>query len=172
MTCATTLPSARTLVYTAPKPRGPVRKNTVSVEVAAPTVKRGFVTPKFLGLVRLNASVRWLRGVVGPTRKDGRTATDVFLTTTLHPLRVRTQTVASLNPVGTKTMTKPQGRIAPALAISATHHHAHQLYADACNCAAMARWYTQRGNIPAATRKARQHLAALNQLAKLEGGAA
>ena len=66
-----------------------------------------------------------------------------------------------------------KGRIsAPAQATSATHHHAHQLYADACNCAAMARWYTQRGNIPAAARKARQHLAALNQLAKLEGGAA
>ena len=167
---ATTLPSACTLVYTAPKPRGPVRKNTVSVEVAAPTVKRGFVTPKFLGLVRLNASVRWLRGVVGPTRKDGRTATDVFLTTTLHPLRVRTQTVASLNPVGTKTMTKPQGRTAPVLATSATHPH--QLFADAVNAASMATWYTRRGNIAAAARKARQHLAALRLLAKLEGGAA
>ena len=49
------------------------------------------------------------------------------------------------------------------------HHHAHQLYADACNCAAMARWYTKRGNIAAAARKARQHLAALRALAKLEG---
>ena len=50
-----------------------------------------------------------------------------------------------------------------------SHHQAHQLFADACNCAAMARWYTQRGNIAAATRKARQHLAALRALAKLEG---
>ena len=50
-----------------------------------------------------------------------------------------------------------------------SRHQAHQLFADACNCAAMARWYTQRGNIAAATRKARQHLAALRQLAKLEG---
>ena len=49
------------------------------------------------------------------------------------------------------------------------NHHAHQLYADACNAASMAAWHTRRGNVAAATRKARQHLAALNQLAKLEG---
>ena len=65
----------------------------------------------------------------------------------------------------------PQGRTAPTPATSATHHHVHQLFADACNCAAMAAWHTKRGNIAAAARKARQHLAALNQLAKLEGGA-
>lgn len=62
-----------------------------------------------------------------------------------------------------------QGRTTPTPATSATHHHAHQLFADACNCAAMATWYTKRGNIPAAARKARQHLAALRALAKLEG---
>lgn len=66
-----------------------------------------------------------------------------------------------------------QGRIsAPTPATSATPTQAHQLFADACNCAAMARWYTQRGNWQAAARKTRQHLAALRQLAKLEGGAA
>lgn len=43
------------------------------------------------------------------------------------------------------------------------------LHGQAVNCAAMARWYTQRGNLPAAARKARQHLAALAQLQKLEG---
>lgn len=170
-TCATasttTLPSARTLVYTAPKPRGPVRKNTEHAEVATPTVKRGFVMPKFSGLVRLQASVQWLRGVVGPTRKDGRTSACVFLTTMLHPLRVRTQTVASLIHAGTKTMTHvPQGRTTPTPATSATHPH--QLFADAVNAASMATWYTKRGNIAAAARKARQHLAALRQLAKLE----
>ena len=66
----------------------------------------------------------------------------------------------------------PQGQTTPTPATSATPTQAHQLFADACNCAAMARWYTQRGNIAAATRKARQHLAALRLLAKLEGGAA
>ena len=61
-----------------------------------------------------------------------------------------------------------KGRIStPTQATSATPTQAHQLFADACNCAAMASWYTKRGNIPAATRKARQHLAALRALAKL-----
>ena len=50
--------------------------------------------------------------------------------------------------------------------------HLVALHGQAVNCAAMARWYTQRGNWQAAARKTRQHLAALNQLAKLEGGAA
>ena len=59
-------------------------------------------------------------------------------------------------------MTKPQG----------TKPTPNQLFADAVNAASMANWYTRRGNIAAAARKARQHLAALNQLAKLEGGAA
>lgn len=57
-----------------------------------------------------------------------------------------------------------QGTTTPTPATSA-----HQLFADAVNAASMARWYTQRGNIAAAARKARQHLAALRALAKLEG---
>jgi hypothetical protein len=65
-----------------------------------------------------------------------------------------------------------QGRTTPTQATSATHHHAQQLFADAVNAASMATWYTRRGNIAAAARKARQHLAALRLLAKLEGGAA
>ena len=67
-------------------------------------------------------------------------------------------------------MTKPQGQTTPTTqATSATHPQ--QLFADAVNAASMATWYTRRGNIAAATRKARQHLAALRLLAKLEGGA-
>ena len=46
-----------------------------------------------------------------------------------------------------------------------------QLFADAVNSASMAAWYSKRGNWQAAARKARQHLAALRQLQKLEGGA-
>ncbi len=64
----------------------------------------------------------------------------------------------------------PQGRTTPIPATSATHPQ--QLFADAVNAASMATWYTRRGNIAAAARKARQHLAALRLLAKLEGGAA
>lgn len=53
-------------------------------------------------------------------------------------------------------------------------NHAQQstlvaLHGQAVNCAAMARWYAQRGNWPAARRKAVQALAALTQLQKLEG---
>ncbi|MEG1282523.1 MAG: hypothetical protein RSD57_18975, partial [Comamonas sp.] len=44
------------LGYTICKLRGPVLQNTKSEEVATPTVKRGFVTPKFWGLVRLHRS--------------------------------------------------------------------------------------------------------------------
>lgn len=79
--------------YTAAKPRGPVRRNTMNTAFATPTVKRGFVMPKFSGPVRLHASVQWLRGMVGATRKAARTAVFVFLTTMLHLLRVETQTV-------------------------------------------------------------------------------
>ena len=60
-----------------------------------------------------------------------------------------------------------QGTTTPTPATSAPHPH--QLFADAVNAASMASWYTRRGNIAAAARKARQHLAALRQLAKLEG---
>ena len=60
-----------------------------------------------------------------------------------------------------------QGTTTPTPDTSTTHPH--QLFADAVNAASMATWYTRRGNIAAAARKARQHLAALRALAKLEG---
>ncbi len=169
MTCATTLPSARTLVYTAPKPRGPVLQNTKHAEVAAPTVKRGFVSPKFWGLVRLH----WPRMVSDGMGHAARLAARLraCFEHPVHPLRFKTQTVASLIHAGTKTMTHPpQGRTTPTQATSAAQPR--QLLADAVNAASMATWYARRGNIAAAARKARQHLAALRLLAKLEGGAA
>ena len=169
MTCATTLPSARTLVYTAPKPRGPVLENTFSEAVAILTEKQDFVSSKFWGLVRLH----WPRMVSGgmglPARMAARLRT--CFQHPVHPLRLKTQTVALVTPEGAKTMTHvTQGRTTPTPATSAPHPH--QLFADAVNAASMATWYTRRGNIAAAARKARQHLAALRQLAKLEGGAA
>ena len=62
----------------APKPKGPVRKNTFSEAVAAPTEKRGFVTPKFHRCRK--SGFAWFWGVVGVIRKDARTASDVSLT--------------------------------------------------------------------------------------------
>ena len=169
MTCATTLPSAPALVYTAAKPRGPVLVTPHSEAVQTPTDKRGFVTSKFWGLVRLRNPFMVSGGMGLPVRMAARLR--ACLKHPVHLLRVETQTVVPLTHSGAKTMTHvTQGRTAPVLATSATHPN--QLFADAVNAASMATWYTRRGNIAAAARKARQHLAALNQLAKLEGGAA
>ena len=165
MTCATTLPSTCALVYTAPVPKGMVPEKHLWFSGRNPHRKAGFRLAQILGTGAPALALHGF-GWGGPTRKDGRTAEPVFFTP--HPpAAMKTQTVAPLPRSGAKTMTKPQGRTAPVLAT-----HPQQLFADAVNAASMATWYTRRGNIAAAARKARQHLAALNQLAKLEGGAA
>lgn len=155
----------RRACYIHTKPRGPVRKNTISSEVATPTVKRGFVIPKFLGLVRLRASVRWLRGMVGATRKDVRTAELVFLTTMLHPLRVRTQTVVPMTRSGAKAMTTITAVNTAATPIKVTADPI-QLHAEAHNALNMAVFYLRQPqtNTVAARRKAVQALAALRGL--------
>jgi hypothetical protein len=84
------------------KPKGPVRRNTQSVEVATPTVKRGFVMPEFLGHGHHDRTrMVYGHGVGyqqccphGYGRVSNRHA---------HPLRVETQPVV-LYPVGAKTM--------------------------------------------------------------------
>ena len=149
----------------APKPKGPARRNAFGKAVATPTDKRGFAVPKFWGLVRLHRP-RMVYGHGGGhpqgrphgfTRVSNRHA---------HPLRVETQRVVLKSRKGAPAMhPATQGRTTPTPATSATH----QLFADAVNAASMAAWHTKRGDIAAAARKARQHLAALNQLAKLEG---
>lgn len=151
------------------KPKGPVLKNTTSEAVATSTVKRGFVTPKFLGLVQLCAPSQWLRGVVGATRKDVRTASDVFLTTTLHPMRSKTQmVVSSLIPEGTKTMSAITQQAscaavsAPTTGTLATTQISTVL--AAFNAANMASSYIERGNFAAARRKLVLALASVNQL--------
>lgn len=156
------------------KPKGPVRKNTFSEAVAAPTEKRGFVTPNFWGLCACTALRFW--SVVGVIRKDARTASDVFLTTTLHPMRVRTQTVALVTPEGAKTMTATNVASASArtpITLPTTGNTTHfdgtseqQAFAllQAASDATMAKLYLSRGNIPAARRKAVQLLKALQAL--------
>ena len=171
-TCATasaaTLPSARALGYTAAKPRGPVPEKHHIRSGSDPHRQAGFSHAQILG-TGAPALLPPGFGRGGPTRKDGRAASDVFFTPR-PPAALKTQMAALVTPEGAKTMTKPQGKTTPTPATSATHPN--QLFADAVNAASMANWYTRRGNIAAAARKARQHLAALNQLAKLEGGAA
>lgn len=161
-----------TLCYIHSKPRGSVRKNTTSTAFATPNEKRGFVMPKFLGLVRPRASVQWLRGMVGATRKGVRTAVDVFLTTMLHPLRVRTQTVAFLSPTGAKTMTANTMATSATTAPTTGNLDPIQLHAAAHNALNMAVFYLRQpqANTAAARRKAVQALAALRGLSvALEG---
>lgn len=59
--------------------------------------------------------------------------------------------------------------IPSALAPTSTSTDQQQAFADAINCASMARWYLKRGNLPAARRKAVQAIAAIAQLQRLEG---
>ena len=63
--------------------------------------------PYLVGLAHLLAPVRMVSGVVGAIRKDARTATDVFLTTTPHLLCVETQPVVFCDLVGKQTMSSP-----------------------------------------------------------------
>lgn len=154
--------------YICPKPRGPVRKNTLLEAFATPNDTRGFVMPKFWRQVRLHASPQWLRGMVGAIRKDVRTASDVFLTTMLHPLRLRTQTVALVTPEGAKTMSviTPQATCAaasqPTTGTLATTQISTVL--AAFNAANLASSYIERGNFAAARRKLVLALASVNQL--------
>ena len=153
------------------KPRGPVRRNTFDSAFATPNDKRGFVMPKFLGLVRLRAPVQWLRGVVGAIRKDARTAESVFLTSTLHPLCVETERVVPLTHSGAKTMTATTTATSASTPTTGASDPI-QLHADAHNALSMAVFYLRQpaANVPGARRKAVQALTALRGLSlALEG---
>lgn len=165
--------SALASCYISRKPRGPVTQKHQIRSGCTSTDKRGFVTPKFLGLVRLNAPAQWLRGVVGATRKDVRTASDVFLTATLHQMHSKMQTVvSSLIPEGTQTMTaitQQASRAATSSPTTGTIPAAHITdVLAAFNAANMAASYIERGSFAAARRKLTQALASINQI-KLEG---
>ena len=146
------------------KAKAPVRKNTFSEAVATLTVKQGFVTPKFCQ--SSNSCFAWFWSVVGVIRKDARTASDVFLTTTLHPMRVRTQTVALVTPEGAKTMCPSPMASRSAAPTTTPTTSEQQAFAvlQATSDATMAKLYLDKGNIPAARRKAVQLLKALQVL--------
>ena len=157
MTCA--------LVYTSPKPNGPVLVTPHSEAVQTPTDKRGFVMPKLRDAAPI-CSLPMVSGVGSAYPQGQRQGFGLVTTSHAHHFRPSQARGGSLvTPEGAKTMTHvTQGRTTPT--------HPNQLFADAVNAASMANWYTKRGNIAAAARKARQHLAALRLLAKLEGGTA
>ena len=164
MTCATTLPSAPALVYTAAKPRGPVLVTPHSEAVQTPTDKRGFVMPKLRDAAPI-CSLPMVSGVGSAYPQGQRQGFGLVTTPHAHHFRPSQARGGSLvTPEGAKTMTKPQGT-------TPTHHHTteeRRAFAalEAANCAALARWYSARGNVKAARRKAVQLLAAL---AVLEG---
>ena len=176
MTPPKTAQPRQNLRYTAPVLKSMVLENTKSKAVATPTDKRGLVTPKFWGLVRLHwpHMVSGEMGLSYPNSKDrGRSLSartparlQACFQHPAHLLRLKTQTVALESHSGAKTMTHvTQGQTTP------THHHTteeRRAFAalEAANCAALARWYSARGNVKAARRKAVQLLAAL---AVLEG---
>ncbi|WP_313302937.1 hypothetical protein [Diaphorobacter sp.] len=153
-------------VYNDGKPRGPVTQKHQSEAFATPIVKRGFVMSKISGNSGLSRFCLTVWGMVGTIRKDVRTASDVFLTTMLHPLHSKMQTVALVTPEGAKTMTViTQRNTAPTPssqdAIPASNLHA---VLAAFNAANMAASYVERGNFTAARRKLTQALSAINTL--------
>ena len=154
--------------YTGGKPRGPVRKNTTELAFATPNDKRGFVMPKFFGDAQIRAAATWLWGMVGATRKDVRMASSMFLTTMLHPLRVRTQTVVLHTQLGVGTMTAitQASSIAAQTSSKSDSIPASQLQAvlGAFNATNLASSYIERGNFAAARRKLTLALAAINQI--------
>ena len=152
-------------------PKGLVLENTLSGEVATPTYKRGFVMPKFCGKMCLRTPFYWLRGVAGPTRKDGRTTPDVFSTATLHPSCLKTWRVVRKES-GATTMTTTTAIRAAAPTPTAGTPDPIQLHAEAHNALNMAVFCLRQphANVPGARRKATQALAALRNLsATLEG---
>ena len=165
MTCATTLPSAPALVYTAAKPRGPVLVTPHSEAVQTPTDKRGFVMPKLRDAAPI-CSLPMVSGVGSAYPQGQRQGFGLVTTPHAHHFRPSQARGGSLvTPEGAKTMTHVTQGTKP------THHHTTEerralAALEAANCAALARWYSARGNVKAARRKAVQLLAAL---AVLEG---
>lgn len=151
--------------YSPPKPRGPVRSNTTSEAVAAPTDKRGFVMPEFPGLVRMHGSDMVSGGMGLPARMAARLRT--CLKHPAHLMRVQTQTVDFLaTPEGAKTMTaitarKPAPTPSTPDTIPTTNLTA---VLAAFNAANLASSYIERGNFAAARRKLVQALASIGQL--------
>ena len=153
--------------YTASKPKGPVLQNAKLEEVATPTYKRGFVTPKFWGLVRLHLSLMFSGGM-------GRTVTSParLLACFEHPthlLRVKTQTVDYFgSPEGIQIMSAITPKMGPSVTATGTPAAipADRLHAvlGAFNAANLASSYIERGNFAAARRKLVLALQAINHL--------
>ena len=155
------------------KAKAPVLENTFGQAVAAPTDKRGFVIPKFSGLVRLHLS-RMVYGRGGGYPQGRPHGLSRVFNHHAHPLRVKTQRVVLKSRQGATTMTaspvasRSAAPTTPTTGKTPTHFDPVATHGEAVNAAAMARWYAARHNYTAAARKAVQALAALRKLAAFE----
>lgn len=159
--------------YIGCKPRGPVCDDTFSVAFATPTDKRGFVMPKFWGVVRQRAPFLKVTGEMGLSAR-----TPARLLTChqhlAHLLRVMTHLVVPCAPVGKQTMTASTltSRRAAHTSPASGTPDLIQLHADAHNALNMAVFYLRQpqADTAAARRKAIQALTALRGLSlALEG---
>ena len=97
-------PKSSSACYICCKPKGPARKNVLSVEVAAPTVKRGFVMSELIRPAPARAGMVYGHGGGYPQgRPHGFTR---VLNHHAHPSCFKTRLVASESRKGAKTMTK------------------------------------------------------------------
>lgn len=123
--------------YIGCKSKGSVLENTQHAEVAAPTVKRGFVMPKFFGSVRPLALSLMVTGGMGISVRTAARLRACFQHP-VHLLRLKTQFVESLIHAGTKSMSISQTAICTA-APSASAPDPIALHIKAMNCLSICR---------------------------------
>ena len=142
-----------------PKPNGPVCEDTFGKAFATPNEKRGFVSPEFLGLVRL----RRFHIVYGGMGHTVRLAAWLYpcLQHPAHCFRVKAQTVVLKSRKGAPTMSASKGQTAP---VSKAAPAIPTTTTEAINHALLAGFYLRRGNVAAARRKAVQLLKSLQAL--------
>ncbi len=150
-------------VYNSVKPSGPVLENTFLVAFEPPR-QCGFVTSKIVAMRAFTHPLK-VSGEMGlPVRMAARLLT--CFQHLVHPMRLKTQSVGSCDPVGNQTMTViTQRNTAPTPstqdAIPASNLHA---VLSAYNAANLASAYLEKGNFTAARRKLTQALSAINTL--------
>lgn len=152
------------MYYIATGPKGLVLEKTIGSEVATPTVKRGFVMPKFLSMVCVCTPAELVSGGMGlPVRMATRL--NPCFQHPVHLMRLKTQKVASLSRSGAKTMTAITSASCATTPAQGTPDPI-QLHATAHNALNMAVFYLRQpqANTVAARRKAVQALAALRGL--------
>ena len=168
-------PSAWSRGTILPKPKGLVLENTTTSSGCNPHREAGFCHAQIPGMVRLH-SPAMVSGGMGHTARLAARLLACFQHP-VHPLRLKTQTVALVSPAGAKTMTATNVASASTrtpITLPTTGNHTSldtstseaQAFAllQATSDATMAKLYLSRGNIPAARRKVVRLLKALQVL--------